>query len=104
MLAPGVGERRDDDEDLAVAPFAAALDLPQERAAADGLVGDDQNAVDGVLPVRDLRLVWKRARGSAPEDGDAHGDLDRQEEGAEEWSGDQRQGDDRRCPDRDRYD
>ena len=49
MLEPRAGQGWNDDEDLAALPFGAAANLVQERAAADGLIRDDEDTV-GLVP------------------------------------------------------
>ena len=66
MLERRARERRDHDQDLAVAALHSILDLSQQRPAAHGLIREDEHAVDRIVAVRDLRLVRQGAHRAAP--------------------------------------
>ena len=104
MLERRARERRNDHVDLAVAALAPVLDLGEEGTPADGLIGQDQHPVDGVVTMRDLGLARDRALGPAPQDADADSDLQRKERGADRRSREQRQGDHRAECDGDDHD
>ena len=58
------GQRRRDDEDLAVAVAAAPADLLQQRLAADRLVGDHEQPVPAVAAARQLDVCAAASRAS----------------------------------------
>ena len=96
VLERGAGQRGHDDQDLAVSPHAAVLDLLQQSSAAHRLVGHHEHAVGIVAAPRHLGLVRKRAPRAPPQHPDPQAHLDGQEHRPERGAGQERRARSRR--------